>query len=220
MLPSNSNSYLETQVLTSPPQKLQLILIEAAIRFAKKAEKLREQGEEAAACEAIGRAQKIVCEIIGGLNKDIDPVLVGQIASIYIFISQSLSEANLPENTLPLSDAIRILEEERTTWRLVCEKMSAEGAEQNEAAVLHQQHPQHDTLDVDSVAMNATAGSATVAEGNSLSMPPATYSPTPFFNSGGSSTAGISGPSKLSGPTRLPSESTAEQPTGGFSIDA
>lgn len=212
MMPSNANSYLETQVLTSPPQKLQLILIEAAIRFAKKAEALRNQGEEVAACEAIGRSQKIVSEIIGGLNQEVDPKLVGQIASIYIFISQSLSQANLPENAQQLADAIRILEEERTTWQLVCKKISAEGAQQNEAAVLHQRSPQDKIIDV-SVSVNATAGNASVPKGNFLS-------PTPLFNPVGSSVAGISGPSKLTGPTKLPSETTVEQPTSGFSIDA
>ena len=221
MMPQNSHSYLETQVLTSPPQKLQLILIEAAIRFAKKAEMLRTQGgDEAEACVAIGRAQKIVSEIISGLNQEVDPELVGQIASIYIFISQALVKANLPENSQQLADAIRILEEERITWRLVCEKLAAESADQNEAAMLHQQTREVEATETDSVVMNATAGNANVTNTSPLSMSPATYSPTPFFNLGGSSITGVSGPSKLSGPTKQPTETTAETPTSGFSIDA
>ena len=221
MMPQNSHSYLETQVLTSPPQKLQLILIEAAIRFAKKAEMLRTQGgDEAEACVAIGRAQKIVSEIISGLNQEVDPELVGQIASIYIFISQALVKANLPENSQQLADAIRILEEERITWRLVCEKLAAESADQNEAAMLHQQTREVEATETDSVVMNATAGNANVTNTGPLSMSPATYSPTPFFNLGGSSITGVSGPSKLSGPTKQPNETTAETPTSGFSIDA
>jgi flagellar protein FliS len=223
MMPRNSRSYLETQVLTSPPQKLQLILIEAAIRFAKKAVVLREQGDENAACELIGRAQKIVSEIIGSLNQETDPELVGQIAAIYVFIARSLSQANLPENSNQLVDAIRILEEERTTWRMVCEKMALEGSGQNEAAVLHQQTQEPKTRydDVDLVAMHATAGNATLPEENPLSMPSATYGPSHFFNSRGShqSISGISGASKLAGPNKPPSESTVE-PTAGFSIDA
>ena len=171
MMPQNSHSYLETQVLTSPPQKLQLILIEAAIRFAKKAEMLRTQGgDEAEACVAIGRAQKIVSEIISGLNQEVDPELVGQIASIYIFISQALVKANLPENSQQLADAIRILEEERITWRLVCEKLAAESADQNEAAMLHQQTREVEATETDSVVMNATAGNANVTNTGPLSM--------------------------------------------------
>lgn len=160
----NPNSYLETQVLTSPPQKLQLILIEAAIRFTKKAQFLREDGDEAGACEAIERAQKIVAEIIGGLNQEIDLELVGQIASIYIFISRTLSQAHLPENNLQLADAIRVLEEERTTWKLVCEKIATEGADQNQAAILHQQLQKKETSKVDMINVNATAGHATTLD--------------------------------------------------------
>lgn len=156
----DSSSYLETQVLTSPPQKLQLILIEAAIRFTKKAQFCREDGDEAGACEAIERAQKIVSEIIGGLNQEVDPELVGQIVSIYIFISRTLSQAHLPENNQQLGDAIRVLEEERTTWQLVCKKIVAEGADQNQAAALHQQLQEKELPKVDTIDVNATAGNA------------------------------------------------------------
>lgn len=213
MIPRNSHSYLETQVLTSPPQKLQLILIEAALRFAKKAELLREDGEEEVhASEAIGRAQKIVSEIIGGLNAEVDPELVGNIAAIYIFISRSLSQAYSPENKKALADAIRILEQERITWRMVCEKIAVESSDQNEAAVLHHQSHEKRTFDIDSLEMHSTAGSATMHDENLFSP-----SPSSAFPLGSNSSFSATG--NLAGPKGLSKSHTEESPTG-FSIDA
>ena len=219
-MPQKPNSYLEAQVKTATPQKLQLILIEAAIRFVKKAQMHREQKDEAAACEAIGRAHKIVTEIIGGLRPEVDPELVGRVAPIYVFVARSLSQAFSPENPRKLDDAIRVLEEEQTTWKLVCEQIANESAGQNEAAVLDQRvdgtEPTID--DIDSIAIHATAGSADRPVGTPLSPSMATYAPVTYSPAGNS--YGISASSHLSGPKKTPPEKTAEPISGGFSIDA
>ncbi|MGD9127781.1 MAG: flagellar protein FliS [Planctomycetia bacterium] len=221
MMSQNSNSYLEAQVHTATPQKLQLILIEAAIRFAKKAQVHREQGDEAATCEAIGRAHRIVTEIIAGLRPDVDQELVGKVAPIYVFVARSLSDASLPENNQLLADAIRILEEERTTWKMVCEQMTTEnGGQHNDAAILDQRCEEKKIVnaDIDSFAIHATAGDANPPAGNPMTAPMATYAPSPFFSAGVS--RGVSGPSTLSGPKKTPSETVSEPDSGGFSIDA
>ena len=43
------STYLESKVLTAPPQRLHLMLIEGAIRFGRQAEELLRKGERAAA---------------------------------------------------------------------------------------------------------------------------------------------------------------------------
>ena len=58
------SEYLVTEVLTAPAQKLQLMLIEAALRFAAKAKKHWRAEEYAESGEAILRAQEIVSEIL------------------------------------------------------------------------------------------------------------------------------------------------------------
>ena len=218
-MPQKTNSYLEAQVKTATPQKLQLILIEAAIRFVKKAQMHREQEDEAAACEAIGRAHKIVTEIIGGLRPEVDPELVGRVAPIYVFVARSLAQAFSPENHRKLDDAIRVLEEEQTTWKLVCEQIAAESAGQNDAAVLDQRANQNETAnDIDSIAIHATAGNAAHPVGTPLSPSMATYAPVTYSPAGHN--YGISAPSHLSGPKMMSTEKTTEPITGGFSIDA
>jgi flagellar protein FliS len=51
-------------VLTAPPQKLQLMLIEGAIRFGLQARSLWNEDRGAEACEALVRSQEIVVELM------------------------------------------------------------------------------------------------------------------------------------------------------------
>ena len=129
-------SYLETEVLTAPPQKLQLMMIEAAIRFGRLAAGHWQAGENDQACEALIRAQKIVTELVNGLNRDESPELVGKMAAVYLFVFRSLMEASYQRDREKLDDALRVLEVERETWRQVCQRVGRASGSDNAAAVL------------------------------------------------------------------------------------
>ena len=58
--PSIRNNYLETDVMTATPQKLQYMLIDAAIRNIQRGKHLRSENQDEAACEVLIRAQQIV----------------------------------------------------------------------------------------------------------------------------------------------------------------
>ena len=126
MQTSAHENYLVTQVLTAPPQKLQLMLIEAAIRAARLARQKWQGGENEAGSEPLIRAQEIVSTLIAGLNREVAPELVQRVASVYLFVYRSLIEANLRHDEKKLDDAIRVLEEERKTWQEVCATIGAE----------------------------------------------------------------------------------------------
>lgn len=119
-------SYLETEVLTAPPQKLQLMMIEAAIRSSRLAQGHWEAGEDERACEALIRAQRIVTELVNGLNREQSPELVKKITAVYLFIFRSLMEASFERSDKKLGEAIRVLEVERETWRQVCQRVGRE----------------------------------------------------------------------------------------------
>ena len=127
MASSVSNDYLETQVLTASPQKLQLMLIDGALRSVRLARRHWENDESEAGCHAVVRAQQIVTELLAGLNHQIDPKLVRRVASIYVFVFRSLVDAALGQNPAKLDDALRVLEVERETWRQVCRELSGAG---------------------------------------------------------------------------------------------
>ena len=134
MANSGTNAYLKTQILTAPPEKLQLMLYDGAIRFARQArEKLREKDYEAS-CELLMRAQKIVVELICGLRPEENPSLCGKLAAIYAFIYRRLVEANIEHEPALVDDAIEVLEVQRDIWLELLEKLAEERSVGREAA--------------------------------------------------------------------------------------
>ena len=122
------DNYLSTEVLTATPQKLHLMLVEAAIRFTQRGRLLWQTGEDAAACESLVRAQNIVSQLMAGLNYESDCEVVPRLAGVYQFVFRTLLDANLRRNEQKIDDAIRVLEVERETWRQVCEKFPGDSA--------------------------------------------------------------------------------------------
>ena len=134
--PSARGSYLETEVFTAPPQKLHLMLIEGAIRFAERGRRhwAAEQWEEAD--EALVRAETIVTELLAAIHREADELLARKLASIYLYIFRTLMEANLKRSEAHLDDALRVLREEQETWRSVCERIAADPAQQAAAEAI------------------------------------------------------------------------------------
>lgn len=117
--------YLVTEVMTATPQKLQLMLIEAALRFGHQALAMWQEGRDDDALESLIRCQQIVTELLCGLNPELNPELVRRVAGVYLFIFRGLTAAQLERDTKRLADALAILEVERETWREVCEKLGS-----------------------------------------------------------------------------------------------
>jgi flagellar protein FliS len=116
--------YLVTEVMTAPPQKLQLMLIDAAIRFAAKAKEQWRTGENAEAGEAVLRCQQIVTEIMSGIRPDADRALAGKISAIYAFVFRCLVAAHLRSDAAKLDEAISVLQIERETWQELCIRLA------------------------------------------------------------------------------------------------
>lgn len=127
MAPSPPQSYLGTEILTAPPQKLHLMLIEGAIRFAQRAREHWRASQYDQACEALIRAQDILSEMMAAVNRKVDAELAKKTAAVYLFIFRRLMEANMRRDEAKLDDALRVLEIERETWRLVCERLAGSG---------------------------------------------------------------------------------------------
>jgi len=129
-------NYLATEVMTATPQKLQLMLIEAAIRSARRAGEKWQAGDDAQASEALIHAQEVVGELLAGLNREVATNLVQKVASVYLFVFRNLMEANHERNESKLDDALKVLEIERETWRQVCQQLGSRQAPDGRAAVV------------------------------------------------------------------------------------
>ncbi len=125
-MPSSArDSYLETEVMTATPQKLQFMLLDAAIRAIQQTKQLWEADRDEQACETLIRAQRIVSELLCGLNQEIDPGLARKVAAIYLFVFRNLVDANQQRDVEKLEGALSVLEIERETWRRVCEELGS-----------------------------------------------------------------------------------------------
>ncbi|HEX4142700.1 MAG TPA: flagellar export chaperone FliS [Pirellulales bacterium] len=138
MTPIAGTDYLETEVMTASPQRLQLMLIDAAVRSASQARQFLAQQDKQAALAPNLRAQRIMAELLSGLKPEPESQdgLVGRVASVYLFIYRSLIAANAEHSTARLDDALRVLEIERETWRQVCEQLGAEHHESEAGSAL------------------------------------------------------------------------------------
>ena len=132
---SARENYLVTEVLTATPQKLHLMLVEATIRSVTQAKQKWQEGEDEDACERLIHAQECISQILGGLDQEAAPDLVSKIAAIYMFIFRSLMEANFERDEKKAEDALRVLNQERETWRQVCEKV---GTTESKATVFEE----------------------------------------------------------------------------------
>ena len=82
------NAYLENEAKTATPQKLRLMLIDGAIRFARLAATAVESGDDADCCETTSRCRSIVSELIGSIHRP-EEKLHQKIIAIYVFFSRS-----------------------------------------------------------------------------------------------------------------------------------
>ena len=115
-------SYLEAQILTATPQKLRLLLIVGALRFARQALRNWEQADNERACDAIARCRGVVSELLASIRPD-NSELTQRVTALYLFLFRQLTEAQLRRNGTFVDEVIQILEIEHETWRQVCDQM-------------------------------------------------------------------------------------------------
>ena len=116
------DSYLEAQVTTATPQRLRLMLIEAAIRYLKQTLRSWEDDKNDEALATLIRVRSIIAELLSSIQPD-KTELTQKVAGVYVFLFNALTKAQLRRDTKGIEETIEVLEVERETWRLVCEKL-------------------------------------------------------------------------------------------------
>jgi flagellar protein FliS len=118
-----SNSYLSAEVMTATPQRLRLMLIDGAMRFARRAlEHWDDPAQREVRFEAVERCRRIITELFAAVQQDGSEVN-RQVAGIYLYLFRTLSEGSLTNDRQKLEDVLSVLAEERTTWQQVCQQM-------------------------------------------------------------------------------------------------
>ena len=114
--------YLEMQVNSATPQKLRLMLIEGALRFARRTLDHWRDSALDEGLESLIRAREIIGELIAGIQTEASP-LARQVGSLYVYLFSALTEAQQTRDEHQLAAVIKVLEEERETWRQVCSQL-------------------------------------------------------------------------------------------------
>ena len=132
-MPARDN-YLATEVKTAAPQKLQWLLIEAAIRSANAAREYWRQGRDDLAIVRIAHAQGVLGEMLAAIDRDAGGKLAERVSGLYEFVFRLLVRAGHRHDETCLVDAVRILEIERETWRQLCARIAADHTPRGHAA--------------------------------------------------------------------------------------
>lgn len=122
MIKNPYNKYQKTNIETSSPQKLVLILYDGALRFIREAKKLLEEENFTEAFHKILRAENIVVELISSLNFDAGGEIANNFMQLYKFVNKRLVEANSERDIKKLEEAEIILSDIRDIWIEVIKK--------------------------------------------------------------------------------------------------
>ncbi len=110
------NPYQKTQVTTSSPEKILLMLYDGALNFTKIARDKMVKGDKPGKGKYISLAQAIVAELMNTLNHDIAPVIARDLERLYVYMIDEYVAANISNNPTHLDNVIRIMSKMRDTW--------------------------------------------------------------------------------------------------------
>jgi flagellar protein FliS len=119
---STRQAYIVNELQHAPPQRLRLALIHGAIQYAGRARDawLRAQSEDG--FEAMSHCREIIVELLAGIRPD-GSELVEKVQALYEFLLRAAVAAQRDRSAEVVGEIIEVLEEERTTWQMVCEQL-------------------------------------------------------------------------------------------------
>jgi len=109
--------YRATKVETAGSVDLVVMLYQGAVRFVRLGVEALDRNDTNAAHTNLVRAQDIVVELLGSLNRDAGGQIAVQLASIYDYCFRQLVTANIKKDPAPAREVIGILRDLGTAWQ-------------------------------------------------------------------------------------------------------
>ena len=97
-------------------------MIEGTLRFGAQAEEALRRDDCAAASIPLLRMIDILGELLAGVRQSKSD-LNRKIADLYLYLFRIVAEAKINDDVEKLAEALELLEFERQTWQLVCQKL-------------------------------------------------------------------------------------------------
>ena len=121
MQPSLNQQYQQGDLMSATPQRLQYLLVDGAVRFAKEAGEHWLENDFERGGDAMDRCEAILTEILKNIRVE-QWEIAQSIAALYLFLRNLALEAHLAHDQERLAKLVSILEVERETWRVLCEQ--------------------------------------------------------------------------------------------------
>ncbi|HTP66863.1 MAG TPA: flagellar export chaperone FliS [Geobacteraceae bacterium] len=110
------NQYRQTQVNTSSPEKILLMLYDGAINFSRIAMEKAANGDKGERGKYVSKAQAIVAELMNTLDHEVGGAIAGRLTQLYMYIINEYVRANVNNSVDSLENTVKILAMLRDTW--------------------------------------------------------------------------------------------------------
>ncbi len=109
-------AYRKTMVTTAEPVELVRLLVDSALRFTTQAQESIRAGRVKEKCEDLSRAGQIVTELMNCLDFRRGGEIALTLESLYIFILQKLTDANVTNDSSHLDGVVKVLADLSGAW--------------------------------------------------------------------------------------------------------
>lgn len=121
--------YRKTQVQSSTPLELVVMLYDGALAFMRIAHAAIERRDIPARRDALGRTIAIVSELQSTLNMEQGGEVAATLDDLYAYVNARLLQAASENEVAPLNAAIRVFEGLRDAWATVAAQPAASSAQ-------------------------------------------------------------------------------------------
>jgi flagellar protein FliS len=109
------NAYRESAVLTATPEQLVVMLYDGANRFLTQSAIAMRDGRVALAGEKLGRAERIIDELLATLDLSVGEI-AERLQALYLFFKEHLMAARLNQDSGKVDEVARLMRELRSAW--------------------------------------------------------------------------------------------------------
>lgn len=127
-LPTGYQAYRTTQIQTSSPLDLVLLLYDGAIKLCKQAELHMEREQREEAHQALLKSQDIIDELIVSLDFSAGEEIAQGLYELYDYMRRRLIEANIKKEKELVAEVVGMLQELRETWAEVATIIQQQGS--------------------------------------------------------------------------------------------
>lgn len=110
------DQYRQTSIQTAPPEQLIVMLYDGAVRFLEQAKAALREGEDAS--QPLGRAQDIMVELAGSLNRSAGPI-ADNLAQLYDFWIHRLFQAQVRRDVALVDEVLSMVRDLREAWATI-----------------------------------------------------------------------------------------------------